>query len=299
MTLIKSYSVGNGDMFYIRHETDNFTIIDCSIPEDRRGGILADLTTASKGKYCTRFISTHPDQDHIGGLVELDDHLEFKNFYTVKNQATKKDPTKDFVRYVELRESKKAFYISKGCTRKWMNESDEKRGSSGINVLWPDTSNQDYRDELALAAAGESPNNISPVIKYSMRDGVKVLWMGDLETDFMAKIFDHVNVPKVDILFAPHHGRASGKVPDTWLKKLDPRVVVVGEAPSGHLNYYPGYDTITQNSAGDILFDCQVGKVRIYTGQEAYQVNFLAEENLKTFGLDVFDGLYYLGTLNL
>ena len=30
MTLVKSFSVGNGDMFYIRHGSDNFSVIDCS-----------------------------------------------------------------------------------------------------------------------------------------------------------------------------------------------------------------------------------------------------------------------------
>lgn len=29
MSIVKSYAVGAGDMFYIRHNTDNFTIIDC------------------------------------------------------------------------------------------------------------------------------------------------------------------------------------------------------------------------------------------------------------------------------
>jgi hypothetical protein len=154
--------------------------------------------------------------------------------------------------------------------------------------------NQDYRDALALAADGGSPNDISPIIKYSLKGGVTVLWMGDLETDFMVKITDHVDIPEVDILFAPHHGRESGKVPDTWLKKLNPKVIVVGESPSGHLNYYPGYDTITQNTAGDVLFDCQAAKVHIYTGDDAYQVNFLNDD-----GLDHLDGLYYIGSLHL
>lgn len=62
--------------------------------------------------------------------------------------------------------------------------------------------------------------------------------MGDLDTEFMEKIEAHVDIPNVDILFAPHHGRASGKVPDIWLKKLTPKVIVVGEAPSEHLDYY-------------------------------------------------------------
>ena len=43
-----------------------------------------------------------------------------------------------------------AFYIKKGCVRKWMNESglDEEgnnRGSSGINILWPNVNNEHYK----------------------------------------------------------------------------------------------------------------------------------------------------------
>jgi len=294
MSLIKSYAIGNGDMFYIAHNSDNFTIIDCSIPDDRRGSVLAELLVEAQNKGITRFISTHPDQDHIGGLVELDDHLGLLNFYTVENTATKDDPTADFERYVELRDSDKAFYIRKGCTRKWMNESGDGRRSSGIEILWPDTTNEDYEAALLMAAVGGSPNNISPIIKYSLQNGVKALWMGDLETAFMEAIETDVDIPEVDILFAPHHGRASGKVPNSWLKQLQPKIIVVGEAPSAHLNYYAGYDTITQNSAGDILFDCQAGKVHIYVNDDAYYADFLHQD-----GFDHLDGLYYVGSLHL
>lgn len=293
MTIIKSYSVGNGDMFYIRHGSDNFTIIDCSIPDDRLGSILTELYIESKKRGITRFISTHPDQDHIGKLVELDDKLRLANFYTVKNNATKSDPTADFDRYVELRDSDKAYYLSQGCRRRWMNEGNDERGSSGISILWPKLDNADFLDALDTAAAGGSPNNISPIIKYSLNDGVAALWMGDLETEFMESIEDHLDLPKIDILFAPHHGRDSGKVPHTWLKKLDPQLIVIGEAPARHLNYYHGYNTITQNSTGDILFDCKAGKTHIYVEDDAYYVDFLHHE-----GLDNLEGLYYIGSLD-
>ncbi len=29
MSIVKSFSVGDGDMFYIEHNSDSFTIIDC------------------------------------------------------------------------------------------------------------------------------------------------------------------------------------------------------------------------------------------------------------------------------
>lgn len=33
MSIIKSFSVGNGDTFYIKHGNDSFTVIDCCLDE--------------------------------------------------------------------------------------------------------------------------------------------------------------------------------------------------------------------------------------------------------------------------
>jgi hypothetical protein len=99
-------------------------------------------------------------------------------------------------------------------------------------------------------------------------------------------------LPKVDVLFAPHHARASGKVPHGWLEQLDPGLIIIGEAPSEYLDYYSGYDIITQNSAGDLMFDCVEGKARIYAGSHTYVADCLEDE-----GLDHSHGLYYVGTL--
>ena len=60
------------------------------------------------------------------------------------------------------------------------------------------------------------------------------------------KIKNHVKWPEIDILFAPHHGRDSGKVPNDVLKKLNPSVIVIGEAPAENLNYYEGYNSSLQ-----------------------------------------------------
>ena len=34
MSIVKSFSVGDGDMFYIDHNSDNFTTIDCCYSDD-------------------------------------------------------------------------------------------------------------------------------------------------------------------------------------------------------------------------------------------------------------------------
>lgn len=294
MSIIKSFAVGNGDMYYIRHGSDNFTIIDCSLPDDREGAILAELQAQSRDKGIKRFISTHPDQDHIRGLVELDDALTILNFYCVQNAATKSSETLDFERYCKLRDdAKKAFYLYRDCSRKWMNRSGDGRGGAGIDILWPVLGDPDHESALDDAAASLPPNNISCIAKYSLQEGVDALWMGDLETDFMEKIEDKISLPPTDVLFAPHHGRASGKVPRKWLGEMSPGLIIIGEAPSEYLDYYRGYDIITQNSAGDLLFDCDTGKVHVYASNHTYVANCLSDE-----GLDHSHGLYYVGSFD-
>lgn len=297
MSIIKSLSVGNGDMFYIKHGNSNFTIIDCNMDDTNKKLITDEIISESKEKDIKRFISTHPDEDHIHGLKSLDDSIGILNFYCVANEATKEDETKDFKRYCELRDSdKKAFYLYKGCSRCWMNDNDEEKnyGSSGINILWPIVDNEHFKAELLNAKDGKSPNNISPIIKYSLNSGATILWFGDLENSFTEKIKDEIELPEADIIFAPHHGRSSGKLPKEWMESINPKIVIIGEAPSDKINYLSGYNTITQNTAGDIILDCDTSIVDIYVSNENYSVSFLDNKKKP----NAYNGTY-IGSLSV
>jgi hypothetical protein len=81
-------------------------------------------------------------------------------------------------------------------------------------------------------------------------------------------------------------------VPPKWLDQMNPALIVIGEAASEHLNYYDGYDTITQNSCQDIVFDCVSRKTHIYVTDPDYSVDFLDDESKSTRY-----GGYYIGTL--
>lgn len=304
MSIIKSFSVQDenrrpGDMFYIQHNSSNFTIIDCCMTEENQRKITDEITSERIGKNITRFISTHPDEDHICGLKALDEEIDILNFYCVENQATKSDASESFKYYCKLRDDpKKHYYIYKGCRRKWMNDNDENDGknygSSGIHCLWPITSDENFKDAQDDAKRGKAYNNLSPILKYSLVNGVTVMWMGDMKSDFTEKIKDRVAWPKVDILFAPHHGRATGRVPNDVLKKLDPYLIVLGEAPSKDLDYYKEYNTIKQNSAGDIVFDCTVGKVHVYVSESEYDcdTSFLEDEGAKNSKYGTYIGTF-------
>ena len=295
MSKVKSFSVGNGDMFYIRHNSDNFTTIDCCLTDDVKDDILDEIETESSGKGIKRFISTHPDDDHIKGLVEYDDKFGILNFYRVDNDTTKKGTeTDDFKRYKKLRDdSKKSFELKKGCKRKWMNESDDERDGAGLYCLWPIIDNDLYKEALETAADGGSPNNISPAIKYLVGK-FSFLWMGDMETDMQEEFDKKVTNTHTTIVFAPHHGRKSGHIPSSLMDKLTPKLVIVGEAPSDELDYYSGYDTITQNTAGDILFETNGDYLDIFVSEDGYTKTDGMVQNTNH---GKHDGMKYLGSV--
>jgi hypothetical protein len=278
-------------MYYIAHGSPNFSVIDCRlVAGETMEPIIEEIQAQSRYKNVVRFVSTHPDDDHIKGIIELDDAMGFVNFYCVKNAATRDDQTDAFLRYCELRDSDKAFSVERGCKRKWMNVGDDKYGSAGINFQWPITDNDEYQAALDLAASGGRANNISPIFTYSLNGGTRMMWMGDLETAFMESIKDAVpNLPQVDILFAPHHGRDTP--PKEWMEQLGPQIIVLGEAEEEHLDPYTGYTKIRQSRAGDLTFECVAGKTHIYASRRGYSHTALAgEERPDTHGR-------YVGTL--
>lgn len=300
MSKVKSFAVGDGDMFYIKHNSDSFTTIDCCLDYDdeskaAKKHVLDEISRESQGKGVTRFISTHPDEDHISGLDEYDKKFNIRNFYCVKNEATKNgEESEGFKTYKLLRDdSKKQFSLEKGCTRKWLNVEDEERGGAGIHCLWPITSNQKYRDALEKAKNGDSPNDISPAIRY-IADGFSFFWMGDMETEMQQEFDSKVDVEHSTIVFAPHHGRKSGHIPSSLMDKLSPKLVIVGEADASDLDYYKNQNTITQNTAKDILFVTNGQYLDIYVSNASY---------CKTDGMInnsnhvTIDGMKYLGSV--
>jgi Metallo-beta-lactamase superfamily len=273
VSVVKSFATGLGDTYYIRHGSDNFTIIDCRIVEERED-IIGEIAEQSRDKGVTRFISTHPDDDHIKGLARLDDAIDLRNFYVVENHATKPENTFDFERYRELHDSTKAFFLERGC----LSESESGRGSAGIEVLWPVLENPDFQTALLAAEEGASPNNLSTILSYGHEEGVTMLWLGDLETEFMARVEDEIELPKAKIVFAAQHGRA--RMPARWIEQIDPKLIVLGEAPAADLAHYEGRNHIRQSATGDITFECEQGVTHIYVQSDTYRAEFLEDRRI-------------------
>ena len=309
MSIVKSFSFPCGDLrgdtYYISHNSNNFTVIDCYLKDGddescRKDEIIKEIVDRSHGRVC-RFISTHPDNDHILGLEKLDKKWPITNFYAVENNipADKKDPS--LSKYIELKKDKN-FPICKGIERAWLNQNNKDNGSSGLEFLWPEVTNEKFKAELQKVANGESPNNICCVLTYMIENGAKYMWMGDLETNMQQEFYDTCkeDIPQVDILFQPHHGRKSGAVPDDLLEALNPSLIIIGNAPAEHIDYGDSQMTITQNTAGDIVFVNEGNEVHVFTTNEIsnkpiclYPKNGLGDE-VDEYGNVIF---YYAGTL--
>ena len=234
MSIVKSYSFPNGnnrgDMFYIQHNSKNFTIIDCFLkegntPDCRKDEIISELYEMSEHRI-RRFISTHPDNDHICGLDILDDSLKICNFYAVENQRTVDNSNPSFVRYCELKE-RYNFEIYAKRERAYLNKdgmlkNGRKIGSAGLSFLWPFRHDVAFKKALENVNAGldgACVNNISPIIIYTIKNGPVFMWMGDMLSDMQEEFLSYYRkhgriIPHVDILFHPHHGRKTAQIPD-------------------------------------------------------------------------------------
>lgn len=274
MSIVKSYSFPDGDirgdMFYIKHESQNFTVIDCFLKDDgsknaRKDEIIKEIIEESSDRV-RRFISTHPDNDHIAGIEILDDEWGIRNFYAVDNNRPKDKNDDSLTRYHELL-AKKNYPIARGIKRAWLNQKNDENSSSGIEFLWPDLNNEKFKQALELVSQGKEINNICPIFTYSIENGPTYMWMGDLETEMQQVYYDTYkdDIHEVDILFQPHHGRKSGSLPTDLLEALNPKLVIIGNAPSEHIDYGDSRQTITQNTAGDIYFENEGREVHIYT----------------------------------
>jgi hypothetical protein len=61
-------------MYYIEHGSPNFSVIDCRlVAGETMEPIIEEIQEKSRHKNIIRLISTHPDDDHIKGIIELDD----------------------------------------------------------------------------------------------------------------------------------------------------------------------------------------------------------------------------------
>ena len=156
-------------------------------------------------------LNTHPDEDHVGGLVNL------LGAYPVEAAYEGAQARSDSGTYQEFKESITGHHVS----LQPLEEGDRLKEiePAEVAILHPSAS---YKPHF------HADNNLSlaSLVSYG---GVNVMVPGDLEKDGLLRLLkDNRPFPKLDWLIAPHHGRRSGE-PLLCAQGFKPRFVVLSD----------------------------------------------------------------------
>jgi len=254
-------------------------------------------------KNVFRFILTHPDMDHMDGIKEFFSHFSPANFWDTNNNKTidwKKNASGKFSEddwkfYLSLRNGSnqdvKRLTLHSDAKGKYYNMAEDgSNGGDGLHILAPTPS-------LILDAnlKCENYHGCSYVILYiTGGQKHKILFGGDSHDDTWEYILKHHKalVTNVDVLIAPHHGRASDRSYD-FLDVLNPTITLFGNAPFEHLAYgaFNSRDLpiITNNQAGCIMLDINDDTISVYVTNKKF-----AMQRAAAYTFEAYSGYHYL-----
>lgn len=317
MGIIHFLNVDEGDCTWIQHATGHNTLVDisCGEPEqiivEHASGNYnqkthpvnpVDYLKGFEVREIFRFILTHPDMDHMDGIKSLFDSFSILNFWDTENNKIMsqgvqwgKYSKEDWDFYQELRKSKsspKVLHLYAGAKGKYFNQNENgQSGSDGLYLLAPTQSLVDSANE------NNNYNDCSYVILYRTGNR-KIILSGDSEEKTWNYILENHedDVANIDVLIAPHHGRATGGN-DTYLDTLKPKLTLFGNAKSKFLDYNSwnnrGLYHITNNQANCVILNPESSD-----GIEIYVTNkkFAEAENSDTFYNSTYKA-WYLKTI--
>jgi len=253
--------VGQGDAILITRGFDQI-LIDGG-PNDKVLSCLAD-NMPFWDKKIEVVALTHPEADHLTGLLSVLDKYEVEYFLTgpegnnsagyqeLLTRLTKseilnsKSEIKDTnFQNPEFKTFEKLKFLSFGFVSNFVLRASDltrvvnpysgekiKVGEIVLKSLWPE-------EEWAEAVLGTSTtsdhlNDFSLVFLMEYKDK-KVLLMGDADSRVQYKFIDNLTALPIDILKFPHHGSKTG-ITEEFLQKISPKVAVisVGKNSYGH-----------------------------------------------------------------
>ena len=230
-----------------------------------------------------RFIISHPDMDHIDGIQDL--FTEFKIYNTWDTNNNKSIDMNDYFAgynkddwrfYTQLRggnvsrTTRLTYYDTDSCL--YFNEDRIKILSPSQELVKNANESGDY-------------NDLSYVLLFSVRKKSggfwKIIFAGDSDDHSWDQILKKykTEVSNIDVLLAPHHGRDSKRNYD-FLKVLNPKVTLLGNASSRHLAYgcYPEI-RITNNQAGYVVINVSETDLFFYVKNYDFARDFRSKRN--------------------
>jgi len=237
--------VGQGDSILVQYGTQQI-LID--------GGSNGKTELARLGKYLPYFdreievvIVTHPDRDHIGGLIDV-----AKNFKIGKVLATGAE--KDTAVFKEWKDIREYDRIE---TLEALRGDEVDFGNAKMRIVFP---------ESPVDAATGDANNKSVVARLDYGEN-SFLFTGDIESPAEKEILASGENIDIDFLKIAHHGSKYSSS-EEFLNRASPETAIISVGANnsyGHpteavLNALKArnIDILRTDEKGDIKFECKI-----------------------------------------
>ncbi|MFA6009755.1 MAG: DNA internalization-related competence protein ComEC/Rec2 [Desulfobacteraceae bacterium] len=184
--------------------------------------IVAPLLWSKKIGHVDRVVLSHPESDHLNGLLYILEHFTVNELWTNGIETD----TKGFRRMMELAEMNHT-------TVKNRKDLQDKYQIGGVNlrIFWPLKN-----DETTVAFSAKQSNNMSIVLKMTF-GRQSFLFPGDIleqaEADMINTLADARDL-KSRVLLVPHHGSKSSSS-DLFIQTVAPDCAVVS---AGYKNWF-------------------------------------------------------------
>lgn len=270
-------NVGDGDCTIIELPDGNIMMVDIQNGYNYKhlfGQISKEenpilyLNNISNISEIYRYIQTHPEMDHMGGLKELKENFKILHFWDTANKRPKPDFSspyaigreEDWDAYQELRRNSIKFYRGDIIDKNNQHVIYPYK----IYVLHP---TQQITNEVNSSQG--KWNNLSYVFILEYK-GFKLLYCGDPETSVWKDIYEWIIsnnkedwLRNITVFKVSHHGRKSGYCGSEILNLAKPQYIVISKgsvdpkdyAYSYYYNFLGDGNKIFITSQGTVLVD--------------------------------------------
>jgi len=259
--------VGQGDSAVVRFPDDTVMVVDGgrTFGEYDLGRLVVAPYLWDQGiRRINYLVATHPQLDHMGGLVFLMERFTIREVWT--NGLERQD---------ELYQRFNATLHAKGLPERKISRQVSARpvGPCKVNFLNPSSIAFVHHRPRGVTGrgVGESENNRSIVLKISCSP-YHYIFTGDIEKEAEHELSSLGSQLKATVIKVPHHG-SRGSIEPAFLEAVSPRIAIISAGahnPYGHpapevLSAYRqlGSEVFRTDQEGAILIEAEGNILRL------------------------------------
>lgn len=246
------FDVGQGDSIFIETPSQRQILID--------GG--PDKTVLEKLNRAMSFydrtidlvILTHPDADHITGLVEV---LEYYQVGHILTSGLKKD-TAVYQRWRDLIEEKNIPLTLAQAGQRVVLGKD-----IILEILWPEQS--------LIKSMAKNANNGS-VVGQLVYGQAEFLLTGDIEEEIEQYLVNHPPVEGLesDVLKVPHHGSKTS-TSQNFIQAVNPQITIISVGQNNR--YHHPHSTVLERLKDYLIYRTDKnGDIQIFTNGNFFNI---------------------------